>query len=342
MVDLLPRLSNSEELRARSEELAVDLLVFDGVRTPFMDQLEKAGINVYHLGVECSVYNPLFIFKLIPILRRYDIIHTHNTACQLFVAIANVFVGTRIVTTEHNTTNRRRGRWYLKLGDLWMYRQYQKIICISEQAQKNLVDYLGDSVKITTIYNGIDFSRFSDAKPYPPKDKNVKVITMVSAFRAQKDHKTLISAFDRLPIQYHLQLVGDGELKQEIESFAKQLPCSERIDFLGNRNDIPEILKSSDAVVLSSHYEGLSLSSLEGMASGRPFIASDVEGLHEIVNGYGILVPHEDPVALADAIRNVCEDAEFAKMIANQCQERARQFDISRMAEKYNEVYIQK
>ena len=108
---------------------------------------------------------------------------------------------------------------------------------------------------------------------------------------------------------------------------------------MGMRTDIPFILHSSDIIVLSSHYEGLSLSSLEGMASGRPFVASDVDGLHEIVDGYGLLFPHEDASSLADILLKLSKDKVYADRIAAKCLERAQQFDITVMAQKYNCVY---
>lgn len=333
MVDLLPRL--------RQMGHQVDLCVFDGVKTAFYQDLENIGVKIYPLREGGSVYDPKNIFALIRIMKHYGIVHTHNTAPQLFAAIANIFASQILVTTEHNTTNRRRDKWYLKWGDQWMYRQYKKIVCISDQARENLVKYIGEDSKVVTVYNGIDVARFANAMPLEANNDDRKIITMVSAFRPQKDHKTLIKAFGLLHENYRLQLVGDGELRKETEFYAKQFSCSDRIVFLGNRSDIPAILKSSDVVVLSSHYEGLSLSSIEGMASGTPFIASDVEGLHEIVNGYGILVPHEDANALACAIQSICEDKEYAKRVAEQCQNRARQFDISQMVEKYNQIYLQ-
>ena len=81
MVDLLPLLrSNGKN--------TVELLLFDGRRTPFMEELESRGILIHKLGYGVNVYNPANIFKLIRYMGQYDIIHTHNTACQLFVPIA--------------------------------------------------------------------------------------------------------------------------------------------------------------------------------------------------------------------------------------------------------------
>ena len=121
MVDLLPR------MKERGHE--VDLCVFDGVRTPFYEELEHRGVKVIPLGN--SVYSPLNIGKLVKLMRGYDIVHSHNTACQYFVAIASLFVQCSIFTTEHNTSNRRRNGWWRML-DRWMYGRYEKVICISE------------------------------------------------------------------------------------------------------------------------------------------------------------------------------------------------------------------
>lgn len=335
LVDLLPR------LREKGNE--IELVVFDGLRTPFLESLESTGVKIHSFSVNGNVYSPIHIFRLWRLMRHADIVHTHNTSPQLFAAIANLFTGCKLITTEHNTSNRRRDITWLKPLDRWMYRQYQRIICISDQAEQNLKEYLPEYAdKLCTIYNGIDVKKFSEKRNEYiwHKDDHVR-ITMVAAFREQKDQKTLIRAISLLPDSYLLQLVGTGEngLIDECKQLAESLNLGQRVCFMGMRQDVPAILSASDIVVLSSHYEGLSLSSLEGMASGRPFIASDVDGLHEIVDGYGILVPHEDARALADAIKRVAEDPEYAKQIASRCVERAHMFDINVMAEKYNQLY---
>lgn len=332
MVDLLPRL--------RDLDNKVELLVFNGVRTPFYEQLEELGIHIYSLGVGGNVYNPLNILKLVRFMRKYDVIHTHNTACQLFIPIARCFAlgEAKLVTTEHNATNRRRGKWYFKLLDKWMYSQYNKIICIADKTKTNLELEIGVQNKISTIYNGVDTSRYlKPVKNISKKDRYI--ISMIAAFREQKDQDTLIKAMAILPDNYTLHIVGDGTRRKSLETLCEELNIISKIKFLGIRTDIPEILDETDVVVLSSHWEGLSLSSIEGMASGRPFIASDVDGLHEMAFGAGILFPHGDYVALAEAIKRLCENPEDYREVASRCQERAKQYDISVMAGKYNDLY---
>ena len=100
-----------------------------------------------------------------------------------------------------------------------------------------------------------------------------------------------------------------------------------------------EVLKSADVVALSSHFEGFGLAAVEGMAAGKPVVASDVDGLHEIVAGNGVLFPHGDAVALADVIKKLCNDKVEYEAVAGRCQAKAKQYDISLMAANYDEVY---
>ena len=337
MVDLLPK------LRDLGNE--VEILLFDGIPTPFYDQLISAGIQVNALRVGGRVYNPANILALRPYLKRFDIIHSHNTACQFFLAIAKKITraSCKIVTTEHSTSNRRRDHSFFKAIDGWMYNQYEKIICVSEISAQNIRDYVGCSrMPIAVIPNGIDYSKFSEAQPNAEiidHYAGVRRAVMVAGFRYEKDHPTVIKAFSLLPDDYHLFLVGDGDRRQEYEKLIRELGCEDKIHLLGVRSDVPSLLKASEVVIMSSHREGLSLSNLEGMASGRPFVASDVDGLHEIVDGYGLLFPHEDAQALADIIIKLSADESYAKKVALRCQERAKQFDINVMARRYNSIY---
>ena len=335
MVDLLPRL--------RELGYDVEILLFDGKHTPFYEQLEATGIAIHNLSMGGNVYHPRNLWRLTQFLcqHRYDIVHTHNTACQLFVPIARILSRSkiRLFTTEHSANNRRRSKWWLKPIDRWMYGRYERVICISEQPRKNLEEHIGHRNNIVTVLNGVDVARFS----HPIKDITANdqfVITMVASLSAAKDQDTLIRAIALLPEQYHLQLVGDGPRRAELDALSQQLGMSDRITFLGIRTDIPEIMEQSDVMVLSSHWEGLSLSSIEGMASGRPFVASDVDGLREVVEGYGVLFPEGDSPALAHTIQELCENPERYHKVAQRCQQRAQEFDISVMANRYSELYL--
>lgn len=332
MVDLLPRL--------RDLGNNVELLLFDGTRTPFYDELKKKGIRIHHLAIGGNVYNPLNIFRLKKYLNDYDIIHTHNTACQYFVPLAKILARTKckLFTTEHNTFNRRRKILGWKYIDKFIYNQYKSIISISEKATDNLIAFIGNKHIIRTIENGVDLSAFNSLS-FPDFNSKDKIVTMIAGFRDQKDQDTLIKAISLLPQEYKLWLVGDGERRLVLENLVAELNLSDRVKFLGIRSDIPQILEKSHIVVLSSHWEGLSLFSVEGMASGRPFIASDVDGLREVVSGYGVLFPHQDAKTLANEIKSLCENRNKYNEVSLACQEKAKQYDINIMAKKYNNLY---
>ncbi|MBR3302710.1 MAG: glycosyltransferase [Bacteroidales bacterium] len=320
-----------------------DVALFDGSDATFKRELDQTGCKTYIFSHGGSVYSPRRIFQLAKVMKDYDIVHTHNTSPQFFAAIASLFSSTpKLVTTEHNTTNRRRDKRYFLPIDRWMYNRYKKIICISDKAYTNLMNYLKKTkAGVVTIKNGVNLTTFTQASPIAEfKREGTFAIVMVAAFRPQKDQGTLIKAIQFLPKEYELYLVGQGETRPSLEELSKQLEVDQRVHFLGLRRDIPNILKSADVIVMSSHYEGLSLSSIEGMCVGKPFVASDVDGLKEVVQGAGILVAHKEEQALAQSIKKLCTDVEYAKMVAERCFSRAQEYDFSKMAESYNELYM--
>ena len=274
---------------------------------------------------------------------HYDIVHTHNSSPQLFAAIANIFCRKKLVTTEHNTNNRKREKGGIfRLVDKWMYRRYDDVICISEIAEKKLREYLGnsDGQHVCTINNGVDVEVFHNAEPLPELKTEKFVAAMVAGFRKQKDQDTLIKAMTFLPKeQYELWLVGDGVRRGELQNLVQELDLQDNVKFLGLRTDVPNVLKSSDVVVMSSHWEGLSLSNVEGMSVGKPFVASDVNGLREVTKDYGLLFPHGDEKALAEIIVKLHDDKDYYKQVADKCYERACQFDIKNMVEGYVRIY---
>lgn len=272
----------------------------------------------------------------------YDIVHTHNTSPQLFAAMAKGSCKAKLVTTEHSTNNRRRSIWGYRSIDRWMYSRYDKIVCISDIAKEKLLEHIGNNYqqKVLTINNGVDVQRFYTANEAPNlRLPDCFVTVMVAGFREAKDQDTLIRAISLLPAQYRLWLVGDGVRRAELESAVTSAGVGGRVSLLGIRSDVPQVLKSADVVVMSSHWEGLSLSNIEGMSSGRPFVASDVDGLREVTKGYGVLFPHGDAEALAGVIRQLHDDKAYYDEVADKCYQRAMMFDINKMVDGYESVY---
>lgn len=332
--------------RLKAYGLDVEVAVFVGTETPFLKQLRSQGIKIHVFSVSGSVYNPKHILKLRRLIKHFDTIHTHNTSPQLFAVFANFGMGKHLVTTEHGGSNRRRAwKWYAVI-DRWMYNNYSKIICISDKAEENLRNFIrSDSNRIVTIYNGIDIEKYSHAKAADIKNLGIpqgsKVLTMVAGFRWEKDQDTLICAMQYLPDRFHLCLVGNGVRIEECKELAKAKKVDHRVHFIGLRTDVPEILKASDYIAMSSHFEGLSLSSLEGMVVGKPFLASDVDGLREIVKDAGVLFEHRNPEEFASSVLKIELDNNLYHTIAERCFERASKYDISKMVNEYARIYTE-
>jgi glycosyltransferase involved in cell wall biosynthesis len=325
-----------------------DVLLLKESNAPFEQKLkEDKSVAIFSTNLK-SEYNPLHIFKIIPYLKKYDIIHVHLFPTLYWVGIAKVisFSKVNLVFTEHNTSNRRVDKWCFKLIDTFIYFNYKKIISISPKVYEMIIDKIKiKHEKVISINNGIHLNTISKATPYNKSIiseliKNTdKILIQVSRFEIQKDQKTLIKTLQLLEDSVKLILIGEVVLKQECMQLVEKLQLTKRVFFLGIRMDVPQLLKTADIVVLSSHYEGMSLSSIEGLASGKPFIASDVPGLTEVVQGAGLLFEDNDEVGLANHIKKLLSDENYYNQIATQCQERAKAYDIEIMIEKHITLY---
>ena len=336
LVELLPLL--------HGQEAEVELALFVGQRTPFLGLLEAAGIRMHLFSMGGNVYNPINIIKLIRLSRQYDLVHTHNTAPQLYGAIASLFCDAKFCTTEHTTTNHHRV-WWFKPIEKWMYSRYERIICISDGVKESLIDCFGNkqTPKLTIIPNGINIKIFQDAvainRNLISNNPQRRVISMVGRCSYQKDQETVIRALSRLSDDYELWLVGDGETINRLKELAFDLGLKNRVIFLGSRSDVPTIMKATDIIVQSSHIEGFGLAAVEGMASGKPVIASDIPGLRKVVEGAGVLFAHQDAEGLASIIERVMNDSQEYQQLVERGRERAGEYDIRNMATGYLKVY---
>jgi glycosyltransferase involved in cell wall biosynthesis len=340
VVDLVPKL--------REMGHDVDIAVFNASDMPLLPLLKQRcpECKVHELGH--SFYHPSLIFKLRKIMKGYDVIHTHNSSPQLYATIANMGLRKRLVTTEHSTNNRKREHKKYSWADRWMYKRYDKVIAISDVARVKLLTYLGwpkDNEKVITINNGVDVEFFHQARPANDDQLGFSrghrfAAVMVAGFREAKDQDTIVRAMSHLPKdKFQLWLVGIGEREQEVKKLVQDLDLSDNVRFFGLRQDVANILRASDAVIMSSHWEGLSLSNIEGMSAGKPFVASDVNGLKEVTTGYGILFPHEDDQALADILIRLASAHEYYQEVGEKCYQRAKEYDLGKMVMMYEEVY---
>lgn len=323
---LLPELIKHEK---------VDLLVYKRVNTTFEKELIGAGVNIISLDVN-NTRNPISMVKMRRVFAHYDIIHAHLFPTVYWVALASIGLNIKLIYTEHNTFNRRRNKAYLRPIEKFIYSRYTTIISITDQVRSELSKWLqSDDSRFVTIPNGINTSYFSVNDEIVDKNR----IIMIARFAPAKDQATLIRALTFLNKEIKVRLVGDGETRLECENLARDLGVYHQIEFMGEQSDIPRLIAQSYIGVQSSHWEGFGLTAVEMMAASKPVIASNVEGLRQVVEGAGVLFHHGDEKDLAKAIDKLIGDPNYYKEVSLACKERSMKFDISKMAQKYIEVY---
>ena len=168
------------------------------------------------------------------------------------------------------------------------------------------------------------------------------VVGSVGRLTYQKGFDILIQAFAMLPgTDCFLLIVGEGEEMENLQQLSQDLGVDDRVILTDFRSDIPELLQIIDYYVQPSRWEGMPNTLLEAMASGRPIIASDVDGIRELIqnNEQGWLVPPENPVSLILAIIHVLEHKDEMLKFAHSARKRAENcFSVGKMLDKWEAV----
>lgn len=189
---------------------------------------------------------------------------------------------------------------------------------------------------IEIIFNGVDTELFC-----PPPSKPVcKELTIVSTGRliARKGYRYLLEAMDGLEAM-KLVLVGDGDVRDELEQFAGERRIDVRFTGRKEKEDVVQLLQEADVFVLPSLNEGMSNSLLEAMACGLPAIVTDVGGSGDLVNDNGFIVAKESASELTEALLQYRDNRELLKQHGKKSRELALAMSWSAMAAQYLEIY---
>ncbi len=287
--------------------------------------------------------------------RRLDVLHAHQYTPFFYGALAAKLagVGTRVILTEHgrhfpDVVSARR-RW---VNRLVLSRLADRITAVCAFSAEGLSECDGFPLnRIEVIRNGVDLDRYrpSGSREALRRALGLSVdrryIATIARFHPVKDHRTLLHAFAHVcptADDVDLLLVGDGPLRGELTLLARSLGIGERVQFLGVRDDVPDILAAVDLFALSSLSEAASITLLEAMAAGVPVVVTDVGGNPEIVRQGidGVLTPRGDAVAMATAMRRLLEDQSRAARMGQQAAERVRTlYRLSGTIDRYHRLY---
>lgn len=281
--------------------------------------------------------------------RRPAVFHAHLTwplACKFGLAAAVSARVRAVVATVHTglefpvTTMARLQRRVLGAG-------VDRYIAVSRYVANNLYEtFRWRSPKVVVVQNAIHAEPFR-CTPDPrlraalSRGESRRVVLAATRLTAQKGIPFLLEAARDVPAVQFV-VAGNGPSRAELQQRAHTLGVADRVDFLGHRDDVPQLLACSDAVVLPSVYEGLPLAALEAMAAERPIVATAIGGTDEaILDGEtGVLVPPGDPAALARALRELLGDPSRASRLARAGRTRVETlFSVAPMVERVTAVY---
>lgn len=203
-------------------------------------------------------------------------------------------------------------------------------------------------IRIEVIYNGIDLDKFSNlpdkitAKKMLGMENFYPLIGYAAKMRPERNHKHLLQTLAELKnLQAALLLAGDGPEKENLQQLAGELKISERVFFLGNRDDVPRILAALDIFVSPSAYEGMSVAILEAMAAGLPIIASNIEPNKELIenNVNGFLADSTNPQEIAAQIFLLANDPEKSFRFGRLAKEKAQLFSLEKTVVGLQKLY---
>lgn len=309
------------------------------------EEMRAEGIDVIHFdrrgGVDWGVIRRMA--KAIR-ERELDIVHAHQYTPFYYSALARLFSRRRpkLILTEHGrhypdvVSRKRRMANRLLLG-----RSADAITACCEFSANGLSVNDGfPRNRIQIIENGIEVDRYG---PKPPTHS--RTILHVARHHPVKDQATLLRGFaiaaPDLP-GATLQMVGDGPLRGELESLAHELGIADRVEFLGVRSDVPDLMRAADVFVLTSLSEAASLTLMEAMATGLPVVVTDVGGNGEIVRHEreGLLFPRSDAVGCAAAFKRLLADPALAKRLGDAGRIRVRdRYRLDRTVDDYFNLY---
>lgn len=316
-------------------------------------ELEEKGIKVIALEKKMGLDLRAF-FKLIKFMKqeRFDIVNTQLWESDTMGRAAAILAGIPvIISTAQNVDVWKK--WRHRAIDRVLSFWTDKIISVSEAAREYYHKEVGiPSSKITVIPNAIDTSKFENTGKIDHlydelgvKKENF-VLTCVGRLTEQKGQVYLLDSVALLKDRYpniRVLLIGEGENENSLRKLCADLHINTMVHFLGFRNDIAQILKLSDALVLPSIYEGLPLCVLEAMSAAKPAIVTDAGGNREVVEDKktGFIVPPRDTVALAEAIKNLITLPDKGKAIGEKGREIIRNnFSIKTIADRTTELFL--
>lgn len=312
--------------------------------SPLAKRANAEGLRIDEMKMR-GEFDILAAWRIGKFLRQegYDILHAHTSHAHSIGLLARFFGKAKAMAVSRRVDFPIRSRFkYNSFGIHY--------IAVSEAIKKVLIKGGVSAENIEVVRSCIDIERFDKAEIKDVKQtlgigRDTVVIGNIAHMADHKGQIYLIRAADIVRRKHpntRFVIVGDGELKGNLEAEAGKLALDEVVIFTGFRSDIPSILASFDIFAFPSHLEGLGTSLLDAMAMRKPIVSTTAGGIPEIADDCvnGILVPPKDPEALAAAIIRLVEDPILRLQYGNAGRRIVEEgFTVDRMVEKTEAVY---
>ncbi len=323
-------------------------------RSHLVDELEEMGIPVLQVPKRRPL-DPRFVAGLARRIREggYDVMHCFAFSAELWGMVAHGVNG----RGGFVSSIRGRYEWYSPLQwriKRWVSRYSDCVVSNSRAGADYALERMGlEPERVEVVYNGIEIP------PEVPADRLAALRAslgigdgevmglFVGRFVEHKNLPSLVRAMAVLkesgPVPV-MCLAGDGELRSRVETEIVRRGLEGCFRLLGQRDDVEQLMQAADFVVLPSFREGLSNTILEGMAAGRPVVASRVGGNVELLEHErtGLLYPSDDHLALARAMGRLVGDVELRRRLGTEARRVAeRRFSIPAMVQRMESIYEQ-
>jgi glycosyltransferase involved in cell wall biosynthesis len=318
---------------------------------PASELLASEGVPVHHLNR--GRFDPRILSDLVALARdrRARILHVHGYAAADFGRLAARRVGAALVLHEHFADPRMPA--YQAWADRLLARHTDRAIAVSRSTRDFLVDErFVPAERVRLIWNGAPLEEFA----HPPSGARESVrrelglspdtlaIGTIGRLSAQKGQRDLLDAAAQVTREFRdirFVLVGDGDLRPELEAQAAALGLGDRVLFAGHRADIPSVLAAIDVLCISSTYEGTPLALFEAMAAGKPIVSTAVDGCREVLadDVTGLLTPPQYPDGLARALVRMRRDADLRQRLGAAAAAESARYDIAECVRRIEGLY---
>lgn len=305
-----------------------------------------AGLDIPVHSLSPWKWLPLYIPRLLALIgaRNFDIVHCHlfgaNWIAKPLAALFGVPV--RINHDQCNDALRHESRFALAM-DTFTNRWSSHICAVSKSTREFLIEHEHIAAeRVSIVYNAVDLGHFT-----PPAEARKRVpfvILGIGRLHPQKNFALFLDAarhvLDRQP-DVRFCLAGTGPEEAALRSMADRLALGDRVSFLGHVRDTRALYAEADALLITSRYEGTPLTMLEAMAMRVPVVATNIDGIGEIlVHGEDALLAPHDPARLAEAVLRLIDEPDTAARLAAAAREKAvARFSAKAMAAEVESIY---